>query len=357
MSVTLGALVIAISTEFSVLLSERFRAEREAGHAPAAALERTYRSTGAAVLASGATAIAGFAVLVVSDIRMLRDFGLVTVVDLTVALAGVMLVLPAVLLLAERDEPLRVPALRRVRRRKPPARAARPGRVSGPPSRGGARAAPAGRRQPLRLVPRRRGRAGHRLRHAEHRAQPRPRLGGRAGRHAAAAVRRAARARRDRAATSTSRGAPARAPRARARRATCAAAGSLNVCELWERGPVVLAFLATRGARCTAELDALERVRGGHPGVQFAAVSIRGDRAELRAVVRRHRWGFPVAYDRDGILANLYGVAVCPQVTFALPGGRVTATTVGELDRAGLERRLGALERAARAAGWRPPAR
>jgi uncharacterized protein len=120
MSVTLGALVIAISTEFSVLLSERFRSERTAGHAPAAALERTYRSTGAAVLASGATAIAGFAVLVVSDIRMLRDFGVVTVVDLTVALAGVMLVLPAVLLLAERDEPLGAPSLRRALPRRRP---------------------------------------------------------------------------------------------------------------------------------------------------------------------------------------------------------------------------------------------
>ena len=133
--------------------------------------------------------------------------------------------------------------------------------------------------------------------------------------------------------------------------------GIVNVCELWERGPVVLAFLATRGARCMGELDALERARAGHPGVQFAAVSIRGDRAELRALVRRHGWRFPVAYDRDGILANVYGVAVCPQLTFALPGGRVTATSVGELDRPGLERRLVALERAARAAGWRPPAR
>ena len=102
MSVTLGALVIAISTEFSVLLSERYRQERALGHDPHAALQRTYRSTGAAVLASGATAIAGFAVLVVSDIRMLRDFGFVTVIDLTVSLLGVLLVLPAVLLLAER---------------------------------------------------------------------------------------------------------------------------------------------------------------------------------------------------------------------------------------------------------------
>jgi hypothetical protein len=101
MSVVLGALVIAISTEFSVLLAERYRAERGAGHNPAEALQRTYRSTGAAVLASGTTAIAGFAVLMASDIKMLRDFGFVTVVDLTVALLGVMFVLPAVLVLAE----------------------------------------------------------------------------------------------------------------------------------------------------------------------------------------------------------------------------------------------------------------
>ena len=118
MSVTLGALVIAISTEFSVLLAERYRQEREAGHSQHEALERTYRSTGAAVLASGVTAIAGFAVLVVSDIRMLRDFGFVTVVDLTVSLLGVLLVLPSVLLLAERRQSIgiRLPARLRPRR-------------------------------------------------------------------------------------------------------------------------------------------------------------------------------------------------------------------------------------------------
>jgi hydrophobe/amphiphile efflux-3 (HAE3) family protein len=121
MSVTLGALVIAISTEFSVLLSERYRQERAAGLDPEAALARTYRSTGAAVLASGTTAIAGFAVLVLSDIRMLRDFGFVTVIDLTVSLVGVLVVLPAVLVAAERGELLDLPAraLRRAARARP----------------------------------------------------------------------------------------------------------------------------------------------------------------------------------------------------------------------------------------------
>jgi predicted RND superfamily exporter protein len=104
MSAALGALVIAISTEFSVLVSERFRQEQLAGHAPREALARAYQLTGAAVLASGITAIAGFGVLVLSRIAMLRDFGLVTVIDLSVSLAGVLLVLPAVLVLSERGD-------------------------------------------------------------------------------------------------------------------------------------------------------------------------------------------------------------------------------------------------------------
>jgi hypothetical protein len=104
LSVTLGALVIAISTEFSVLLCERHRAERRAGHSVGEALRRSYERTGAAVAASGVTAIAGFGVLVLSDIRMLRDFGLVTLVDLSVSLIGVLVVLPSALTLAERGE-------------------------------------------------------------------------------------------------------------------------------------------------------------------------------------------------------------------------------------------------------------
>jgi hydrophobe/amphiphile efflux-3 (HAE3) family protein len=104
MSATLGALVIAISTEFSVLLSERYRQERRAGLEPAEALEHSYRSTGAAVLASGLTAISGFGVLVLSNITMLRDFGFVTVIDLAVSLLGVLAVLPAALALSERRQ-------------------------------------------------------------------------------------------------------------------------------------------------------------------------------------------------------------------------------------------------------------
>jgi predicted RND superfamily exporter protein len=70
------------------------------------------------VLASGVTAIAGFAVLAIAGLPLLddiglisvapvlRDFGLVTVADLLVALAGVMLVLPAVVVWAEEGFPI-----------------------------------------------------------------------------------------------------------------------------------------------------------------------------------------------------------------------------------------------------------
>jgi hydrophobe/amphiphile efflux-3 (HAE3) family protein len=97
MSAALGALTIAIATEFSVILAARFREERGGGLAVAEAIRAAYARTGPAVFASAVTVIAGFAVLIASDVSMLRDFGFVTVIDLGVALLGVMVALPAAL--------------------------------------------------------------------------------------------------------------------------------------------------------------------------------------------------------------------------------------------------------------------
>jgi peroxiredoxin len=132
-------------------------------------------------------------------------------------------------------------------------------------------------------------------------------------------------------------------------RAACQVRGPqvLNVCELYERRPVALAFFATRGASCEAELDRLQSLRDNFPTVAMAAVAIRGDRGDLRRDVRRHGWRFPVGYDRDGALANLYGVAVCPQVTLADRGGRVVKTLIGQQTTAALRRQLLALAKRA----------
>jgi len=102
MSAALGALTIAIATEFSVILSARFREERGGGSGRAEAIRAAYARTGPAVFASAVTVIAGFAVLIASDVSMLRDFGFVTVIDLGVALLGVMVALPATLTWLER---------------------------------------------------------------------------------------------------------------------------------------------------------------------------------------------------------------------------------------------------------------
>ena len=102
MSAALGALTIAIATEFSVILAARFREERGGGLEVAEAIRAAYARTGPAVFASAVTVLAGFAVLIASDVSMLRDFGFVTVIDLGVALLGVMIALPAALVSLER---------------------------------------------------------------------------------------------------------------------------------------------------------------------------------------------------------------------------------------------------------------
>jgi hypothetical protein len=117
----------------------------------------------------------------------------------------------------------------------------------------------------------------------------------------------------------------------------------LNSSQLAERGPVVLAFMATRSQRCEQQVDVLERVRARFPGVEFAAVAIRGDRDGVRQVVRRHGWHLPVGYDHDGAVANLYAVAICPTITFARRGGRVAGTSFDLLGESALARRVEAL--------------
>lgn len=115
LSAALGALVVAVCAQLAVILSARYREERGRGQAPAAALTRAYERVGPAIIASAAVAIAGLAALIVSDVRMVRDFGFVAAVATTLALLGVMVVLPAALVWAEQWRP--VEAIRSLRRR------------------------------------------------------------------------------------------------------------------------------------------------------------------------------------------------------------------------------------------------
>jgi hypothetical protein len=140
------------------------------------------------------------------------------------------------------------------------------------------------------------------------------------------------------------------------RRPACEVRGPriLNLCALTERGPLVLGLMATRDAGCAGAFDRLESLPRRHPGLQVAVVSIRGGLEELRQVVRERRWSFPVGWDRDGVLASLYGVATCPYIAVARWRGRVQATLLGRTDGAALERRVEAALAVSRRRGWEP---
>jgi hypothetical protein len=107
----------------------------------------------------------------------------------------------------------------------------------------------------------------------------------------------------------------------------------LNVCELREQGPFVLAFVFHPVERCRAQLPALERVAARHPDVPFRVVAVRADAEDARGL----RSSLPVGYDHDGAVANEYAVVVCPTITYVSRGGKIAGSTVGAQSEAQLE--------------------
>jgi hypothetical protein len=130
----------------------------------------------------------------------------------------------------------------------------------------------------------------------------------------------------------------------------------LNICQLYERGPVVLALFLDAGS-CAGVLGDMQLLARSFPGVQFAAVALKGGRGKLRRLVRSRGLRMPVGEDRDGSLLALYKVASCPQVTFAYPGGVVQSPAL--LVRPSistLRARVAQLVASSRARGWHPTA-
>ncbi len=96
LTAVLGSLIIAIGTEFTILLMERYVEEKENGLEPREAMVTAVSRIGPAITASVATVVAGFATLMLSDFPLLKDFGKVVVIDVMFALVATLVVLPAV---------------------------------------------------------------------------------------------------------------------------------------------------------------------------------------------------------------------------------------------------------------------
>jgi hypothetical protein len=127
--------------------------------------------------------------------------------------------------------------------------------------------------------------------------------------------------------------------------------GAIRVCDYFDR-PLVLAFWFSRGGgTCSEQQDvvsqAYERYRGR---VNFLSLDVRDDRDTVRDLIDRRGWRMPVGYDRDGAVAGLYRVGLCPTFAYVYPGGTLQEASVGELTARQLEARVDALLQATRAA-------
>jgi len=138
--------------------------------------------------------------------------------------------------------------------------------------------------------------------------------------------------------------------------AACAerGAGILNICELYERGPVVLALFFDAGS-CAGILDRLQELANSFPQVGFAAVAVKEGPAPIARLVRSKHLTIPVGIDREGRLAGLYTMVSCPQITFIYPGGAAQGAPLLNMPtRAQLRARVVELLAASRARGWKP---
>ncbi len=99
---TLGALVLGMGTEMTIMLLERYIEERTLGKDKREAMLKTVTKIGKATLASGLTTIGGFSVLMASQFEILKDFGLMTVINISLALISTFIVLPTIIVLLDR---------------------------------------------------------------------------------------------------------------------------------------------------------------------------------------------------------------------------------------------------------------
>ncbi|MFO8101194.1 MAG: hydrophobe/amphiphile efflux-3 (HAE3) family transporter [Dehalococcoidia bacterium] len=103
LTATLGALIMGIGVEFTILLMMRYYEERGKGENPAEAMATAMTKIGRAVSVSAFTTIGGFAALLIArDFPILVDFGIVTMTNVFFALAASLLVLPSLVVFVDR---------------------------------------------------------------------------------------------------------------------------------------------------------------------------------------------------------------------------------------------------------------
>ncbi|RXA21299.1 RND family transporter [Methanosarcina sp. MSH10X1] len=101
LTATLGALILGVGSEYAILMMERYFEEKEKGESPLEAIRMTSSKIGSAIIASGATTVFGFMALLASPFPMISDFGMVTVIDVVLALLATFVVFPPLMVILD----------------------------------------------------------------------------------------------------------------------------------------------------------------------------------------------------------------------------------------------------------------
>lgn len=101
MTAVMGALILGVGSEYSILMMERYFEERDAGMSPLEAINQATSTTGTALIASGATTVFGFSALIASPFPMISSFGMVTVIDVLLAMIVTFVIFPPLIVLMD----------------------------------------------------------------------------------------------------------------------------------------------------------------------------------------------------------------------------------------------------------------
>ena len=100
----IGAVSVGIGIDFSTHYTMRFLEERQRGLPKRSALAAAGAGTGAALLGSALTSVAGFGALALAPMPMFASYGLLTAIMIVLALIAALFVLPSLLSLVTRRE-------------------------------------------------------------------------------------------------------------------------------------------------------------------------------------------------------------------------------------------------------------
>jgi hypothetical protein len=129
-----------------------------------------------------------------------------------------------------------------------------------------------------------------------------------------------------------------------------ATAGAIRVCDLFDR-PLVISFWFGTENRCERQQGVVSSVAERYRGrVNFLSLDVLDSRESVGELVREQGWQMPVGFDRDGAVAALYRIALCPTFAYAYPGGTLQSASIGELGVGGLSQHVRELLNATRVA-------